>query len=288
MVPDYFGQQCCKTTTGFILPARALAGSALQLQRQTAVSKCENELPGRLKPEAFSVISDSNSWSFAVSLSKVKVERLDATGRRDAEALARQLGKVARTRSADLKVQGVMLKLLRELTELVSEHPGIALVPIDRELSPADAGQILGVSRPTVVRLMEAGELPFRFEGKHHRCKLQDVLRLKAAGERHSSSDWSSSKRGVEELVLGTTNAPYKRSITAVELTRALASGKSDLWAVHVATFFTDVKPELILKFAETHGIPRRVLASTYRAMKAATGEANPALETVLELAPAT
>jgi excisionase family DNA binding protein len=217
-----------------------------------------------------------------VSLSKVKVERLDQTGRRDAEALARQLSRIARSRSADLRVQGVMLKLLREITELVSRHPGVAIIPLDRELSPADAGEILGISRPTVVRLMEAGELPFRFEGKHHRCKLEDVLRLKAAGERRPSRDRSMSKREVEELVLGTTNAPYKRCITAAELTRGLASGKSEPWTVHVATFFTDVKPDLILKFAATHGISKRVLASSYRAMKAATGEANPALETVL------
>jgi excisionase family DNA binding protein len=219
----------------------------------------------------------------AVPLSRIKVERLDQTGRRDAEALARQLSKSSRTRSADLKVQGVMLKLLRELTEVVSKHPGIAIVPIDRELSPADAGEILGVSRPTVVRLMEAGQLPFRFEGKHHRCKLEDVLRLKAAAERSPSRDRPISRREVEELVLGTTNASYKRSITATELARALASGKSEPWTVHVATFFTDVKPELVLKFAEMHGISRRALASSYRAVRAATGEANPALENVLD-----
>jgi excisionase family DNA binding protein len=217
-----------------------------------------------------------------VSLSKVKVERLDQTGRRDVEALARQLNKVARTRSADLKVEGVMLKLLRELTEVASKHPGIAIIPIDRELSPADAGEILGVSRPTVVRLMKAGELPYRLEGKHHRCKLEDVLRLKSAGEQRPSRERPMSKREVEDLVLGTTNAPYKRAISATELTKGLATGKSERWSVHVATFFTDVKPELILKFAEMHGISRRVLASTYGAMKAATGEANPALETVL------
>ena len=218
-----------------------------------------------------------------MSLAKMKVERLDQTGRRDAEALARQLSRITRTRSADLKVQGVMLKLLRELAELASKHSGITIIPVDRELSPADAGEILGLSRPTVVRLMETGELPFRLEGKHHRCKLEDVLRVKAARERHPARDRSMSNREVEELVLGTTNAPYRRSITANELTRGLASGKSEPWTVHVATFFTDVKPELILKFAATHGISRRVLASTYRAMKAATGEANPALETILD-----
>jgi excisionase family DNA binding protein len=217
-----------------------------------------------------------------VPLSKVKVERFDPNGRRDAEALARQLNEMTHSRSAELKVQGVMLKLLRELTELASKHPGIAIVPIDRELSPADAGEILGISRPTVVRLMEAGQIPFRFEGKHHRCKLEDVLRLKAIGERRPPRDRSISTREVDALVLGTTNAPYKKSITAAELAKGLSSGKSEPWTVHIATFFTDVKPELILEFAKAHGISRRVLGSTYRAVKTATGEANPALETVL------
>jgi excisionase family DNA binding protein len=224
-----------------------------------------------------------------VSLSRIKVARFDQTGRREAEALVRQLGRVASTRSADLRVQGVMLKLLRELAELASKHPGIAILPIDRELSPADAGEILGISRPTVVRLMEAGELPFRFEGKHHRCKLEDVLRLKVAIERRPARERPMSKREIDDLVLGTTNAPYRKSITAAELAKGLASGKSEPWTVHVATFFTDVKPELILKFAEMHGISRRVVASNYRALKVATGEANPALEAILgELAAVT
>lgn len=224
-----------------------------------------------------------------MSLSRIKVERFDQTGRREVEALARQLTRGTSTRSADLRVQGVMLKLLRELTELASRHPGIAIVPIDRELSPADAGELLGISRPTVVRLMEAGKLPFRFEGKHHRCKLEDVLGLKAAEQRRPVRERSMSKREVDQLVLGTTNAPYRKSITAAELVKRLGSGKSEPWTVHIATFFTDVTPELILRFAEMHGISRRVLASTYEALKVATGEANSALEAAFDrLAPAT
>jgi predicted transcriptional regulator len=53
---------------------------------------------------------------------------------------------------------------------------------------------------------------------------------------------------------------------------------------VHVATFFTDVRPELILKFARLHDVSRAALAQTYRTMKARTGESNPALEAALEL----
>lgn len=116
----------------------------------------------------------------------------------------------------------------------------------------------------------------------------EDTPQSKAAGERRRSHVRPPSKREVDALVLGTTNAPYKRSITAAALAKSLASGRSEPWTVHVATFFTDVKPELIFEFAEAHGISRRVLASTYRALKAATGEGNPALEAILDqLAPA-
>lgn len=219
---------------------------------------------------------------------QTKVQKIGQAARRDAEAVARQLGKFARKKSADLKVNGVMLKLLRQLTELTLKHSGVAIIPIDRELSPADAGKILGISRPMVVRKMEAGELPFRYEGKHRRCKFDDVLQIKAVEERGRSGRQSIPDQEVDELVLSTTNAPYKKVISAAQLAKHLASSRTGPWHVHVATFFTDVRPELILKFAAIHGVSKSDLVATYRAVKAATGEANPRLEAALEqLAPA-
>jgi excisionase family DNA binding protein len=220
--------------------------------------------------------------------SEARIDKSGKAGRRDAEALARQLGKFGHKQSADLKVEGLMLKLLRQLTELTLRHGSVAIVPMEKELSPAEAGKILGLSRPMVVRKMEAGELPFRYEGKHRRCKLEDVLRIKASREHGLSRRQSIPDEEVDELVLGTINAPFKKSISAAQLAKHLASGKTGARNVHVATFFTDVRPELILRFAAIHGISRSGLAATYRAVKAATGEANPRLETALEqLAPA-
>jgi len=223
-----------------------------------------------------------------MALAQTRVEKIDQAARRDAAALARQLGKSAHKQSAELKVDGVMLKLLRQLTELTLKHAGVVIVPIDRELSPADAGQILGISRPMVVRKMDAGELPFRYEGKHRRCKLEDVLLIKAFEGRGSSGQKSIPDREVDELVLGTTNAPYKKAISATQLAKQLASSRLGPWIVHVATFFTDVRPELILKFATIHGISRSDLVNAYRTVKTATGEENLRLEAALEqLAPA-
>ena len=91
----------------------------------------------------------------------------------------------------------------------------------------------------------------------------------------------------VDDLVLGTTNAPYRRSIGATELANALTGGNATGWRVHVATFFTEIRPELVLSFARAHGVALPELAHAYSGMREATGLANPALEKLIEqLAP--
>jgi bifunctional DNA-binding transcriptional regulator/antitoxin component of YhaV-PrlF toxin-antitoxin module len=55
----------------------------------------------------------------------------------------------------------------------------VAVLAEDQELSPNDAADILGISRPLVVHRMNIGDLPFRYVGKHRRAKLKDVLTLK-------------------------------------------------------------------------------------------------------------
>jgi hypothetical protein len=232
-----------------------------------------------------------------MALSLAKFKNVSDRGRREAQSLARQLNGRSGKRTATVKLEGLMLKLVRELTDVVLHHPGVVIAPLDRELSPDAAGRILGISRPLVVRRMDNGRLPFRYEGKHRRCKLEDVLKLKAAEAKQTAAlrvlpgtddvrllpGQGASVREIDDLVLGTTNAPYRRSIRAKELVDALTLGESGQWTVHVATFFTDVRPELVLRFAKLHGITRRELASAYGEVKEATGEANPALENLLE-----
>lgn len=55
----------------------------------------------------------------------------------------------------------------------------VAILAEDQELSPNDAADVLGISRPLVVHRMDVGDLPFRYVGKHRRAKLKDVLALK-------------------------------------------------------------------------------------------------------------
>ncbi|WP_246799570.1 hypothetical protein [Bradyrhizobium sp. CCBAU 51753] len=189
----------------------------------------------------------------------------------------------------------------------------VAVLAEDQELSPNDAADILGISRPLVVHRMDVGDLLFRYVGKHRRTKLKDVLTLKARidGQRAApealaedaealrrrygvsptkksksvgrSSNRTSSPKNVDQLVLGTINAPYRRTINSTDLVARLKSRDWQDWIAHVVTFFTEVRPELVLQFARLHAIPIQDLAAAYRSMKSTTGETNSALERALE-----
>jgi excisionase family DNA binding protein len=69
--------------------------------------------------------------------------------------------------------------IIADLLEKASSAGQIALLGENAEISPEDAGVILGISRPLVRRRMDCGELPFRRVGAHRRVLLTDVLELK-------------------------------------------------------------------------------------------------------------
>lgn len=92
-----------------------------------------------------------------------------------------------------------------------------------------------------------------------------------------------------DRLVLSTVNAPYRRRIDAETLVKCLQTGDLGTWTVHVATFFVDVRPELVVRFAERHAINLEAIARTYRSVRDETGERSPRLEAELvrlEVAP--
>lgn len=104
---------------------------------------------------------------------------------------------------------------------------------------------------------------------------MSDGLNISPASIHRSPS-------AVDALVLGTVNAPYKRAISAEELAQALASGHLRNWLVHIATYFTDVRPTLVIEFAEAHGIGHVELENVYTSVKRTTGERSTDLEAAL------
>jgi hypothetical protein len=86
----------------------------------------------------------------------------------------------------------------------------------------------------------------------------------------------------IDNLVLGTVNAPWKTAISAEDLAHLVDAGQVDEHLLHLASFFGEVRPELILAFAEAHGISRLALRRTYNLVRVRTGEENNALTALL------
>lgn len=55
----------------------------------------------------------------------------------------------------------------------------VSMRAIPDELTTSTAASILGVSRPTLMKLIESNELPSTKVGSHHRLNVHDVLALK-------------------------------------------------------------------------------------------------------------
>ena len=65
--------------------------------------------------------------------------------------------------------------LLREILRLLAEGRGVSVIGLRDEMSTQQAADLLEMSRPHLIKLLESGEIPFHRVGTHRRVKLADV-----------------------------------------------------------------------------------------------------------------
>lgn len=71
------------------------------------------------------------------------------------------------------------LKLLGSVLDAMSKGKPISLVPMAAEVTTQKAAEMLGCSRPYLVKLLEEGKLPFTKVGKHRRIRFDDLMQYK-------------------------------------------------------------------------------------------------------------
>jgi excisionase family DNA binding protein len=103
------------------------------------------------------------------------------------------LRRIARRKSVRLVSKGgeavsvpqPVLDLLAEIARNMAAGKSVSIVSEHRELTTQKAANLLGVSRPYFVRLLNDGRLPFHMAGSHKRVYLADVLAYREQRDRN-------------------------------------------------------------------------------------------------------
>ncbi|MFW5663457.1 MAG: helix-turn-helix domain-containing protein [bacterium] len=80
------------------------------------------------------------------------------------------------------------LKLLVQILKETGKGRPVSIVPVATEVTTQAAAEMLGCSRPHIVKLLETGQIKFTKVGRHRRIKYEDIVAYKKRMETEQES----------------------------------------------------------------------------------------------------
>ena len=95
------------------------------------------------------------------------------------------------------------LRLLVDILSEFSKGNAVRVVPVHPELTTQEAADLLNVSRPQLVKLLEDGVLPHQKTGKHRRVRFEHLMHFKSERDRASELAMEELAKQAQELEMG-------------------------------------------------------------------------------------
>ena len=67
-------------------------------------------------------------------------------------------------------------EVLVQVVEAMRQGMAIHVAPLNTQLTTQEAAEYLGISRPTLVKLLESGRIAFTKPGRHRYVRLADIV----------------------------------------------------------------------------------------------------------------
>jgi excisionase family DNA binding protein len=109
----------------------------------------------------------------------------------------------AKNQAHQVELPTSALRLLVDILSELAEGNAVKVVPIHAELTTQEAADMLNVSRPHLVKLLESGALAFHKTGKHRRIRFADLMVFKTEQDRASAQAMEALAKQAQELQLG-------------------------------------------------------------------------------------
>jgi excisionase family DNA binding protein len=103
---------------------------------------------------------------------------------------------------AEITLAPALTESLLELLRLIASGSGVTLMPLGAHLTTQQAADLLNVSRPYLIKLLEGGEIPFSKVGRHRRIKAEDLFTYKRKRDECRAAALSEIARSDAELGL--------------------------------------------------------------------------------------
>jgi excisionase family DNA binding protein len=117
-----------------------------------------------------------------------------------------------------LEVPEPVFEALVQVATAMAHGQGVTVIPQNALLTTQEAAELLGISRPTLVRLLEEGGIPFEQRGRHRRVMLADLLAYQGSmrRERREALDRMAQEGQAAGLYEATSGPPVRTRLSSL------------------------------------------------------------------------